>query len=199
MKILVGERGFEPPTPWSRTRCSTRLSHSPTSVADASGERGLVRFCRPMRLDQCSRKMGLPEVLGRLRDWGTRGPREQREPGEETGEGEAGFVFAQGESRLIRSMGRAIADASTPAAGATFAQHESSIGLSLWRGSGSQVSNSRRPGAPSSWRGEADAEIGLLFLLIGGWGDGVGEDGSVDRYRSRLSEPLERRATPYNN
>ena len=30
MKRLVGERGFEPPTPWSRTRCSTRLSHSPT-------------------------------------------------------------------------------------------------------------------------------------------------------------------------
>src|SRR5208282_1246979 len=30
---LVGERGFEPPTPWSRTRCSTRLSHSPTEVS----------------------------------------------------------------------------------------------------------------------------------------------------------------------
>src|SRR5579863_9080316 len=30
MHNLVGERGFEPPTPWSRTRCSTRLSHSPT-------------------------------------------------------------------------------------------------------------------------------------------------------------------------
>ena len=30
---LVGERGFEPPTPWSRTRCSTRLSHSPTKVS----------------------------------------------------------------------------------------------------------------------------------------------------------------------
>jgi hypothetical protein len=30
LKGLVGERGFEPPTPWSRTRCSTRLSHSPT-------------------------------------------------------------------------------------------------------------------------------------------------------------------------
>jgi hypothetical protein len=29
---MVGERGFEPPTPWSRTRCSTRLSHSPTAV-----------------------------------------------------------------------------------------------------------------------------------------------------------------------
>jgi hypothetical protein len=28
---MVGERGFEPPTPWSRTRCSTRLSHSPTN------------------------------------------------------------------------------------------------------------------------------------------------------------------------
>ena len=32
LKIMVGERGFEPPTPWSRTRCSTRLSHSPTLV-----------------------------------------------------------------------------------------------------------------------------------------------------------------------
>ena len=29
LKILVGARGFEPPTPWSRTRCSTRLSHAP--------------------------------------------------------------------------------------------------------------------------------------------------------------------------
>ena len=29
VRIMVGERGFEPPTPWSRTRCSTRLSHSP--------------------------------------------------------------------------------------------------------------------------------------------------------------------------
>ena len=33
LKKLVGERGFEPPTPWSRTRCSTRLSHSPTKVS----------------------------------------------------------------------------------------------------------------------------------------------------------------------
>src|SRR2546422_1607138 len=31
LKRLVGERGFEPPTPWSRTRCSTRLSHAPTT------------------------------------------------------------------------------------------------------------------------------------------------------------------------
>ena len=35
LKRLVGERGFEPPTPWSRTRCSTRLSHSPTRLRTA--------------------------------------------------------------------------------------------------------------------------------------------------------------------
>jgi hypothetical protein len=35
---LVGERGFEPPTPWSRTRCSTRLSHSPTQTIQADGD-----------------------------------------------------------------------------------------------------------------------------------------------------------------
>src|SRR5215831_13498421 len=33
LKRMVGERGFEPPTPWSRTRCSTRLSHSPMKKA----------------------------------------------------------------------------------------------------------------------------------------------------------------------
>src|SRR5262245_7356164 len=27
---MVGARGFEPPTPRSRTECSTRLSHAPT-------------------------------------------------------------------------------------------------------------------------------------------------------------------------
>jgi hypothetical protein len=34
IRFLVGERGFEPPTPWSRTRCSTRLSHSPNLRLD---------------------------------------------------------------------------------------------------------------------------------------------------------------------
>ena len=29
-RLLVGTRGFEPPTPASRTLCSTRLSHVPT-------------------------------------------------------------------------------------------------------------------------------------------------------------------------
>src|SRR5688572_2854981 len=29
---VVGARGFEPPTPRSRTECSTRLSHAPTAA-----------------------------------------------------------------------------------------------------------------------------------------------------------------------
>jgi hypothetical protein len=39
LKVLVGERGFEPPTPWSRTRCSTRLSHSPTKAIPCAQKR----------------------------------------------------------------------------------------------------------------------------------------------------------------
>src|SRR5579862_7208121 len=27
---MVGARGFEPPAPWSRTRCATRLRYAPT-------------------------------------------------------------------------------------------------------------------------------------------------------------------------
>src|SRR4051794_6157894 len=34
---LVGETGFEPATPWSRTRCSTRLSHSPKALYPPKG------------------------------------------------------------------------------------------------------------------------------------------------------------------
>ena len=33
--FMVGTRGFEPPTPASRTRCSTRLSHVPTPGKDS--------------------------------------------------------------------------------------------------------------------------------------------------------------------
>ena len=40
---MVGERGFEPPTPWSRTRCSTRLSHSPTCAKAREELRGALR------------------------------------------------------------------------------------------------------------------------------------------------------------
>src|SRR5882672_3721990 len=44
---MVGERGFEPPTPWSRTRCSTRLSHSPTRLQTktSGGRLSLLAFC----------------------------------------------------------------------------------------------------------------------------------------------------------
>ena len=43
--LMVGERGFEPPTPWSRTRCSTRLSHSPNmGCGRVSLGRGLARL-----------------------------------------------------------------------------------------------------------------------------------------------------------
>jgi hypothetical protein len=39
---MVGERGFEPPTPWSRTRCSTRLSHSPIDRLALGGTLGAI-------------------------------------------------------------------------------------------------------------------------------------------------------------
>jgi hypothetical protein len=34
-RLVVGERGFEPPAPTSQTWCSARLSYSPSSVCDA--------------------------------------------------------------------------------------------------------------------------------------------------------------------
>jgi len=53
--LMVGERGFEPPTPWSRTRCSTRLSHSPNTVDSASKGRGLARSFPSLRSLKCNR------------------------------------------------------------------------------------------------------------------------------------------------
>src|SRR5580658_8218311 len=54
---MVGERGFEPPTPWSRTRCSTRLSHSPNTVEKATYFcLGLVVPAQSMRSSECTRK-----------------------------------------------------------------------------------------------------------------------------------------------
>ena len=38
--IMVGTRGFEPPTPASRTLCSTRLSHVPTCFLNLTKSRG---------------------------------------------------------------------------------------------------------------------------------------------------------------
>ena len=34
LKRMVGARGFEPPTPWSRTRCATRLRYAPNGDAE---------------------------------------------------------------------------------------------------------------------------------------------------------------------
>ncbi len=39
--IVVGARGFEPPTPSSRTRCATRLRYAPTGLACAN-EGGII-------------------------------------------------------------------------------------------------------------------------------------------------------------
>src|SRR6266545_5073544 len=49
---MVGERGFEPPTPWSRTRCSTRLSHSPTDDAEARTSARKVDYTRALMLPE---------------------------------------------------------------------------------------------------------------------------------------------------
>ena len=41
--LLVGVRGFEPPTPASRTQYSTRLSYTPN-------QHGVENYCEAMRL-----------------------------------------------------------------------------------------------------------------------------------------------------
>ena len=40
---MVGARGFEPPTPCSRSRCATRLRYAPTV---SGGLPGLARICK---------------------------------------------------------------------------------------------------------------------------------------------------------
>jgi hypothetical protein len=44
LKRMVGARGFEPPTPWSRTRCATRLRYAPTGRVGK--RRASKRNCR---------------------------------------------------------------------------------------------------------------------------------------------------------
>ena len=41
--LFVGARGFEPPTPWSRTRCATRLRYAPSALSDRSFDRSEKR------------------------------------------------------------------------------------------------------------------------------------------------------------
>jgi hypothetical protein len=64
LDLMVGERGFEPPTPWSRTRCSTRLSHSPNmGCRSASVGARPGAFVPRMHFDQCSRIRNLTAML----------------------------------------------------------------------------------------------------------------------------------------
>ncbi len=35
--VLVGARGFEPPTPWPPAKCAARLRHAPTERGQYSG------------------------------------------------------------------------------------------------------------------------------------------------------------------
>src|ERR1700761_9350641 len=46
-KLLVGVRGFEPPTPSSRTMCATRLRYTPTWPGYGQG--GYIRATAPSR------------------------------------------------------------------------------------------------------------------------------------------------------
>ena len=34
---MVGKTGFEPATPWSQTKCSTKLSHFPINMVRSKG------------------------------------------------------------------------------------------------------------------------------------------------------------------
>ncbi len=61
-KKVVGARGFEPPTPWSRTRCATRLRYAPSTAARAARER---RADHEGSLDDCQ---GHPTWRGRESD-----------------------------------------------------------------------------------------------------------------------------------
>src|SRR6202043_3659939 len=55
-KVLVGAAGFEPATPSSRTRCSTRLSHAPTDAAYTS------RVPQPQALLVCAGYACVPRL-----------------------------------------------------------------------------------------------------------------------------------------
>ena len=50
--ILVGARGFEPPTPASRTRCATGLRYAPTKLI--GGRTGVVCYRRGSKRKPCA-------------------------------------------------------------------------------------------------------------------------------------------------
>ncbi len=70
---MVGARGFEPPTPWSRTRCATRLRYAPNfdtgrnvgvehAIHELQGQTAESQY----RLKQFSRTK--PKDVGRMDD-----------------------------------------------------------------------------------------------------------------------------------
>jgi hypothetical protein len=64
LQRMVGESGFEPPTPWSRTRCSTRLSHSPMCWLNATLEGVVKRTCRSFHYTVDSGLLSGKQALG---------------------------------------------------------------------------------------------------------------------------------------
>src|SRR5262245_3216606 len=62
MRNLVGARGFEPPTPWSRTRCATRLRYAPTR-SEKRGEDSSAPLGRPSELAQQRNEAARPMLL----------------------------------------------------------------------------------------------------------------------------------------
>ncbi len=64
---LVGARGFEPPTPASRTQCATGLRYAPTRASDTRSGRGIVLQDRGKTQPVCVRHtlagdLSVPEV-----------------------------------------------------------------------------------------------------------------------------------------
>jgi len=94
---LVGVRGFEPPAPASRRRCSTRLSYTPTAAAFIDPQGGNRKRRRRLRAFII---WGLSwELVGAL----------DREFG---GFGQSGFVFTVREDRQrIQSLAAVFAGA----------------------------------------------------------------------------------------
>ena len=66
---MVGARGFEPPTPWSRTRCATRLRYAPNVML--SGYRCSLNATRGPRegsLNRSTDTRSLADIRGVLRE-----------------------------------------------------------------------------------------------------------------------------------
>jgi hypothetical protein len=70
---MVGARGFEPPTPWSRTRCATRLRYAPNVMLSGCRWKGTLAFSRPRegQVDRRTDLVSLAEIGWRRDD--TRG------------------------------------------------------------------------------------------------------------------------------